>query len=250
MPHVYVGYNWSKAWPLGRMAHRAATLGIAENFVDGQMVGHPRQNRVNPLGIIEAASAKGTLMGNRGDLHAPDGSLGAKWRVRRWIACTLEGSNGKRVAFDSPGRYYPLFFTDEAVALAAGHRPCAQCRRDAFSGFLECWRLARGVPSSAKLATHDVDRALHSARIDGIGRQVTFRAELGSLPDGAFVTLEGAPETPLLLWRGRLHPWTRAGYRASTGLAPHVLANVITPAPTVEVLRAGYTPSVCVPALN
>ncbi|MBM7048362.1 hypothetical protein [Rhizobium lusitanum] len=73
-------------------------------------------------------SARGTLMGNRGDLHSADGSIGRTWKLKRWISRTLHSPIGYRVAFDTPGRYTPLFFADEVTALAAGHNRKAEAR--------------------------------------------------------------------------------------------------------------------------
>jgi hypothetical protein len=44
-----------------------------------------------------------------------------------------------------------LFFLDEAVALAAGHRPCFFCRRVAAEAFRAAWGKAKGgkVPLAA-----------------------------------------------------------------------------------------------------
>jgi hypothetical protein len=182
-------------------------------------------------------------MGNRGDLHAPDGALWLKYRLRRWICCTTEEIEG-RVTFDTPGLYYPLFFCDEAVAMAAGHRPCGWCRAADFERFRACWRAAHRLPFNAFLPARQIDQHLHSARIDRKGRQITYEARLGELPDGAFVTLPKASAQPLLLWRGALRAWSHAGYAEPEAAPPGVLVNVLTPEPIVAVLRAGYTPFV------
>jgi hypothetical protein len=84
-------------------------------------------------------------MGNRGDLHAPDGSLGRQWRSRRWISCLLDNGDGWKAPMDEPGHYYPLFFHDETVALAAGHRPCGECRPDALTAFMAAWKAGHGI---------------------------------------------------------------------------------------------------------
>ena len=204
----------------------------------------PRRNRVTPFGTIETSPHKGRYLGNRGDLHRSDGTLGRSWRVSRWIACTLEGRNGYRVTFDRPGCYYPLFFADEAVSLAAGHRPCAQCRRADFLRFGACWRLAHGIPAARSVSATEIDQALHRARIDRNGRQVTHSKTLDDLPDGAFVTLADAPDVPLLLWEGSLHPWSQGGYAVPRAVRPDTPARVLTPMPTVATLRAGYRPLV------
>ena len=97
---------------------------------------HPLQNRVDPFGKICAIPARGALMGNRGGrLHTPEQRVVRSWVSRRWITCRLTFRDRRRhVMGDS---YTELFFMDEATALAAGHRPCFECRRadaKAFAG--------------------------------------------------------------------------------------------------------------------
>ena len=77
-------------------------------------------------------------MGNRGGvLHGPDRTLSARrWISRQWICCRLT-FNGRRRTVMAPNRYTELFFLDEATALAAGHRPCFECRRAAAVHFAE-----------------------------------------------------------------------------------------------------------------
>lgn len=208
-------------------------------------VSKPRQNRVTPTGQIIASNDRGRFMGNRGDLHAKDGTLRLKWRVPAWICCTLEERNGYRVPFDTPGRYYPLFFMDEAVAFAAGHRPCAQCRREAYKRFNACWKAAHDMPNKAFLPARQIDAELHQARIDQEGRQKTWASRLGDLPDGTFVTIEKGPGNPrpALLWQRLVHPWRSEGYDNAQSIALDSMVTALTPAPIVAVMRAGYVPS-------
>ena len=107
----------------------------------------PLQNRVAPDGSLHAVPERGLLMGNRGGrLHRPDGTLGhARWRSRAWIACLTEFRGRHRAVWGES--YSELFFLDEATALAAGHRPCFECRRAAARAFAEAWGHAR--PPSA-----------------------------------------------------------------------------------------------------
>src|SRR4051794_3727679 len=99
----------------------------------------PRQNRVTPFGTLVATTARGVLTGNRGDLHDSEGRIVRAWKAKAWIACRLRYRDN-RMVFDRAGHYTPLFFTDEAVALAAGHRPCALCRREDYRRFVASWR--------------------------------------------------------------------------------------------------------------
>ena len=81
-------------------------------------------NRVNPFGELFATPARGTLMGNRGGvIHNAAQQIVRQYRSRQWITCKLE-FKGRRRKVMTPGLYTELFFLDEAVALAAGHRPC------------------------------------------------------------------------------------------------------------------------------
>jgi hypothetical protein len=201
----------------------------------------PLQNRMTPMGDIIADAARGTLMGNRGILHDSSRRLGAaRWRHRSWICCRLSFKDRRREVM-APGRYTELFFLDEATALAAGHRPCCECRRDDFRAFQGAWRRAvDGVAASASA----MDGILHRARVEPHSRrQVRFEASLGDLPDGAFVLLAGGPSSPLLVLGDELLPWRPAGYGAPRPRPSGARCVVLTPKPTLSVLRAGYAPS-------
>jgi hypothetical protein len=202
------------------------------------------QNRVTPTGYIIADPARGTLMGNRGVLHDADRRMSAaRWRHQHWIFCRL-AFKGRRRQIMAPRRYTELFFLDEVTALAAGHRPCCECRREDFLGFQAAWRQALGVDAARAPA---IDRVLHRARVEPRSRtQVRFEAHLGDLPDGAFVLLPD-DATPLLVWGDRLHPWHPDGYGPPRPRRSGRV-KVLTPAPTVAVLRAGYAPSSHLPS--
>src|SRR5262249_11244908 len=121
----------------------------------------PRQNRVTPWGEIVATPERGTLMGNRGVLHDGEGRIVRPWRQKRWIACLLQFKGRKRAVM-SPGRYTELFFLDEATALAAGHRPCAECLRDRFTAFRDAWIRGR---AAGKVTAPEIDSRLHTERL-------------------------------------------------------------------------------------
>jgi hypothetical protein len=140
------------------------------------------------------------------------------------------------------GRYTALFFLDEATALAAGHRPCFECRREAFRAFQAAWRRAFGAAEDVSAAA--MDRALHLARVDPrTRRQVRIEAALDGLPDGVFVLLADAPSTPFLILGDHLLPWRAAGYASARPRPAATRCRVLTPAPAVAVLRAGYVPA-------
>ncbi len=146
----------------------------------------PRQNRVTPFGDIIATPERGTFMGNRGVLHDEGGHVKRAWQVKRWLVCVLAFRGRKRQVM-APGHYTELFFLDEATALAAGHRPCAECRRERFNAFRQAWRSARPAAAGKPLPTADeMDTRLHAERV-GPGRSKRlYQASLDELPNGAF----------------------------------------------------------------
>ncbi|HZT93427.1 MAG TPA: hypothetical protein VE985_02980 [Gaiellaceae bacterium] len=186
----------------------------------------PLRNRVTPLGELIATPERGLVYGNRGRLHDENGTIRREWQVKRWISCRLEFRGRYRVGGPmAPGRYTGLFFLDEATALAAGHRPCAECRNADYRGFL-----ARTGASSAD----ELDSRLHAERLGP-----RPEGEVGTLPDGAFVLID---EEPWLVLGGRLLRWTPGGY---TDRRPAVRrAARLTPATSLRVLEAGWKGSV------
>lgn len=200
--------------------------------------GTPLQNRVTPTGEIVAVPARGLLMGNRGCLHGPDRRLGtARWRSKLWICCVLDW-RGRRRDPMPPGRWTALFFLDEATALAAGHRPCGYCRRAAYLAYAEAWRVAGGL--ARPLRAGEMDAQLHAARVESRSRrQRTSRAPAGTLPDGVMIRHGGGPG---LLTGGRVLPWSFTGYQAPVALRQDAMVEVLTPAPSVAAIAAGYRP--------
>lgn len=194
-----------------------------------------RPNRILPTGEIAAVPFRGAWMGNRGILHDAAGQLGpARWRHKNWICCKLTFKGRKRPLM-APRSYTELFFYDEPQALAAGHRPCAECRREDYNRFRGIWERLFG-PADAKA----IDEVLHKARLAGRpARQCRHLAAAQSMPDGAMILIE---DQPALIWQGALHPWTPdLGYGPALPL-PDGPATVLTPAPLVAVLTAGYRP--------
>jgi hypothetical protein len=197
----------------------------------------PLRNRVAPTGEIVADPGRGLLMGNRGCLHGPDRRLGAaRWRSKLWICCVLDWKDVRRDPMP-PGRWTALFFLDEATALAAGHRPCAYCRRADFVAFAEAWPAQGGPPRASQ-----IDARLHAERVDPRSRrQLTRPAVVGELPDGVMVRHGG---TPGLLAGGGMLPWSFAGYLAPVTLPPATPVELLTPPATVATIAAGYRPLV------
>lgn len=200
----------------------------------------PLQNRVDPWGSIFACSARGTFMGNRGGaLHNQEREIVRPYLTRRWITCLLE-FKGRRRSVMSPGRYTELFFLDEAVALAAGHRPCAECRRERFNLFRDAW--SRSDRSSGNFPLADqIDSELHRARIDRRKGKITYQTSLSSLPDGCFVQMEGSS----YLVRGdMLLLWSPEGYLKKRSRPKDVSVTVLTPEPVAQCIREGYRPEI------
>ena len=208
----------------------------------------PHRNRVTPFAEIVALPERGTLMGNRGVLLGDDGWHRRDWQVRRWIACRLEFKGRKR-PLRQPRRWTELFFLDEATALAAGHRPCAECRREDYRRWQAAW-------PEADTSADAMDHVLHADRLDGRAKR-TFATRLGDLPDGVLVT-RGAPAPgvtlapdgtrapgggALLLWRGALRPWSPGGYGPPEVARPAERVTVLTPRAAVAAIGRGYAVS-------
>src|SRR4029453_2949482 len=150
----------------------------------------PLQNRVTPLGELVADPARGLVYGNRGCLHDAEGRIRRHHATRRWIACRLEFKGWRRTALMQPGKFTELFFLDEATAFAAGHRPCALCRREDYVRFGEIWSQSHDWPAGADA----IDEQLHAERIDLPTRtRRRHRAKYEDLPDGAFVLESDTP---------------------------------------------------------
>ena len=190
------------------------------------------QNRVDPWGDIFRSPARGTMMGNRGGaLHNDRREIVRPFKSRRWIACVLEFRNRRRSVM-TPGRYTELFFLDEAVAFAAGHRPCAECRRERFNAFRSAWK--------RRVGADEIDLELHRARVDSQRNKVTCVAALHSLPNGCFVQREGKA---WLVWDDALALWTAEGYTQRDVRPKRLNVTVLTPQPIVECFRQGYEPA-------
>ena len=198
----------------------------------------PRQNRVTPLGDLIADPARGLVYGNRGCLHDPEGRIRRRFAVKRWIACQLEFRGWHRTQLMQPGRFTELFFLDEATAFAAGHRPCALCRRADYDRFVEIWSTLHPGQRGADA----IDEQLHGERVEPATRgQRHHHAPLAELPDGAFVLVRSEAH---LVFGDELLRWTPRGYVSSHRFPPQVDAVLITPPSLVEVLRTGWVPLV------
>lgn len=192
----------------------------------------PLQNRAAPDGRLHAIPCRGLMMGNRGGrLHRPDGTLGpARWKSQAWIACRL-AFRGRHRAVMGPG-YTEIFFLDEATALAAGHRPCFECRRVDAVAFAVAWARATGASVPPRAA--EMDRVLHGQRL-GEWERVTRR----DLPTGSIVAVPGGFR---LCGADGLLAWSFGGYTPAPDVPAGETVAVVTPAAVRGALAAGYRP--------
>tara|TARA_Y100001947_G_scaffold148906_1_gene146544 strand:- start:444 stop:1070 length:627 start_codon:yes stop_codon:yes gene_type:complete len=200
----------------------------------------PLQNRVDPYAAIHAVSARGTFMGNRGGcFHTEDRTLKCThWKSRRWIICLLDFKGRKRQLM-APGQYTELFFLDEATALAAGHRPCFECRRDDARAFKDALVQAGQVTDTARVA--DIDKLIAGEVQDRLrGKATAPQAEASSLPDG---TIFDWQDRAWLKLGGACLPGSFDGYGPASHL-PEAPVSVLTPHATLAALAAGYRPHI------
>jgi hypothetical protein len=183
----------------------------------------PLQNRVTPFGELVATPERGLVYGNRGCLHDAHGRIRRRSQVKRWISCRLEFRGRHRAGGPMPpGRYTGLFFLDDATAFAAGHRPCAECRREDYVRFLALVGESRADA---------IDERLHAERLGPRPQRV-----IASLPDGTFVLRDGEPWLAL---GEELLRWSPRGYgerHPATGRA-----SVLTPVSVLPVLESGWS---------
>lgn len=196
------------------------------------------QNRVAPDGSIHAVRPRGTFMGNRGVLHDAAQRLHPtrRWRTKAWIVC-LTRFGGRRRPVMAPGLYTELFFLDEVTALAAGHRPCFECRRRDAIAFAEAFTVhARaGVRASARA----MDETLHAQRL--AGREARQRAVRWERVGEGVVVRHG--DRMLTRFDGRALAWSFEGWRETEAPAPAARVAQLTPPATARAIACGYRPA-------
>lgn len=198
----------------------------------------PLQNRVTPFSELVADPARGLLYGNRGCLHDASGRIRRRYGTRRWIACRLEFRGWQRGPKLQPGLFTELFFLDEATAFAAGHRPCALCRRADYLRLCELWRDLH----PGQVGADAIDLQLQAERVAPATRQqLHHEAAFSELPDGAFVVDDGAA---WLVRCSQLLRWSPAGYTERRPRPRRGSAVVVTPPSLVAVLQTGWQPLV------
>lgn len=196
-----------------------------------------RQNRVDPFGLVNASASTGMFFGNRGgSFMRADGTLKPRhWASRQWIICVLS-YKGRRHDLDNPRIYTGLFFVDEATALAAGHRPCFECRRADAKAFRDGLVGGGHLQEGGLVGSLD---ALAAGEIQGVlsGEASRETVAAADLPDGAMYAYEGRA---FLKHEGAAQAWSFEGYGAPQRL--HETGQRLTPRITCEALRAGYKP--------
>jgi hypothetical protein len=194
----------------------------------------PLQNRVTPFGTLIATEERGTLMGNRGRLHDEARHVRRNFQLQRWIICLLDFKSRSREVM-RPGHYTELFFLDEATALAAGHRPCAECQRQRFDLFRETWAIANPeFTDKEKPRAPTIDAVLHNERIGA----KSFCNSIDELPNGTFLSDNGSDAYVVL--NGKLRLWKPGGYEIDPSTTLSFPARILTPASIIKTLSKGY----------
>jgi hypothetical protein len=203
----------------------------------------PYQNRVTPAGQIVAIPERGTMMGNRGILHDTNGQLKRGWATKAWIICTLALKPGRKpLQMMAPCHYTPLFFLDEATALAAGHRPCAECRHADYTRFKALWLQANAdLGQQPNPPITIIDAILHRERLTEHREKRVYQAHMSDLPDGTFITLDKAA---FLVREESLLRWSPGGYTERVSRPGSTPVEVLTPPSIVKTLTAGYVPQI------
>ena len=204
----------------------------------------PLPNRANPFGDLEAAPERGLFFGNRGGrFHdaAAKTVCNRPWASRQWIICLLD-FKGRREARKAAGRtvwdgsrYTELFFCDEVTALAAGHRPCMECRRADAMLFRKA--VVTGGAFTEVPACPGLDAQLDAERRAGQAKRLHI-LPFASLPNGAMVALDGRA----FVVRGlHLLEWSHGGYIAARP-RPSGVAQCLTPPASLAALTGGFKP--------
>lgn len=190
----------------------------------------PLQNRVTPFADLIVTPARGQMMGNRGGrIHDGGRQLGARrWASKQWICCVLDFKDRQRKVWGDS--YTELFFLDEVTALAAGHRPCFECRRSDAQAFADVFPRVHRAPQ--------MDGVLHRERLNGKAKR-RHRAALNELPDGAMIARDGEA---FAVRSKNLLRWTPAGYDRVSPRSLGLDIDVLTPPSIVAVLKHGYAP--------
>jgi hypothetical protein len=180
---------------------------------------------------------RGNWLGNRGGRFHCERTqtvAGRPWASKQWICCQLSFKGRRRQVWGQG--YTELFFADEATALAAGQRPCFECRRQDAIAFAAAWGRAKGTPPPR---APEMDAILHAERLDARRGKRLHPMQVGGLPDGTMIARAGVA---WLVTAGTVRPWSFSGY-GPADVPPDGVADVLTPPSIVDALRAGYRPT-------
>ena len=199
---------------------------------------------MDPWGDLHAVAARGLFTGNRGCVVDDHERVVRHHGSSLWITCVTE-FRGWRWPLARPRRWTPLFFLDDAVALAAGHRPCATCRRGAYSDYRDA--VTRAVHAAAPLLGSQLNQRLQAERhhrgrgLVRAGDRILWSAPFAELPDGTVVV---APDGSCrLVAASRLLRFSFDGWVDPTPRPTAGQATVLTPPTSVAALAHGYPPA-------
>lgn len=204
----------------------------------------PRRNRVDPWGDLQAVPERGLFTGNRGCLVNESGDLVKHHQGSLWITCRVQYRDWQH-PLDQPRTWTPLFFLDDAVALAAGHRPCGLCRREDYLDYRSA--VTAAVGAGAPVLAGELNRMLAAERLRrgrGLFRgldRILWKAPLDELPAGT-VVIDNTERTPQLVTKSHLQPFTCAGWGTPTERIGHLTVDVLTPPTSAAALANGFIP--------
>ncbi len=205
----------------------------------------PLQNRVNPYGELHAVPQRGCWMGNRGIIHNAQKEIITTHKSKVWITCRINTPGLQKAPKGQvfqEGHYSQLFFLDEATAFAAGHRPCAECRRARYNEFKAKWLEANPGLTAVNPPIRKIDAQLHLERMTSDKQKVTFTRKLSSLPQGTLIEYRNKPH---LVFGNRLLRWSFSGY-SEVKFVPDDSepVTVLTPKSIVRLFSKGFSPQI------
>jgi hypothetical protein len=201
------------------------------------------QNSVNPHGDIIKTSARGTWLGNRGQLHNSGKTILRPFKHKAWIICLLQ-FKGRHRQVMAPNLWTELFFLDEATAFSAGHRPCFECRREDAKRFKAAWLSGNreyNFPDNVPIGR--IDEIIHCERINQDNSKMTYEADINDLPDGTFIEIAGEA---YLLAAHNIYKWSPGGHNEGRPLPDDGKVCVLTPRSVVNAFRCGYRPQMAI----
>lgn len=208
------------------------------------------RNRIDPFGDMRAVPTRGVFTGNRGCLVNDSGELVRHHVGMAWITCVIRYRDSTQ-PLNAPHTWTPLFFLDDAVALAAGHRPCGRCRRDDYLRYRAA--VHEGLRATSPLSASDIDRRLNGERLtagrglDRRGDRLLWRSLVAQLPVGA-VVVDGTG-IPLLVIDDGLRPFSFSGWGQPRAM-PADPMDVLTPQTSTLALAHGFVPHLHASATN